>query len=249
MNESSHRLVGAYAADAVDDAERHEFEQHLAECADCREEVASLQEATAAITEATSVAPPAELRDRVLAQIATVRPLPPETVTAHPADADHTGSADVVALAPRRRRRLLVAVGSAAAAVVLAVGLGVAQPWAGDPDSPVDQVLQAEDALSASLDLGDGARATVVHSEAVGRSVIETEDMPPPPDGSVYQLWYLDGGDYVSAGLMPAGRDQTVALQGESRDVDGVGITVEPSGGSETPTSEPIATFDFGPAA
>ncbi|MFC6343639.1 zf-HC2 domain-containing protein, partial [Nocardioides hankookensis] len=40
-----HALVGAYAVDAVDDLERAAFERHLAECADCRDEVASLREA------------------------------------------------------------------------------------------------------------------------------------------------------------------------------------------------------------
>ncbi len=31
-----HHLTGAYALDAVDDIERARFEQHLAECEDCR---------------------------------------------------------------------------------------------------------------------------------------------------------------------------------------------------------------------
>ena len=37
-----HALSGAYAVDALDDVERAEFERHLASCAACREEVASL---------------------------------------------------------------------------------------------------------------------------------------------------------------------------------------------------------------
>ncbi len=40
-----HGLSGAYAVDALDDLERARFERHLAECEDCRAEVASLVEA------------------------------------------------------------------------------------------------------------------------------------------------------------------------------------------------------------
>ena len=39
-----HALSGAYAVDALDDIERAAFERHLAACAECRAEVASLRE-------------------------------------------------------------------------------------------------------------------------------------------------------------------------------------------------------------
>jgi anti-sigma-K factor RskA len=243
VNELNHGLVGAYAADALDEHERAEFEAHLEECPDCRADVASLQEATATLSEATATVPPPELRGRVMAQIGAVRPLPPIVDTV-----------DELAVARGRRRRFLAVVGSAAAAVVLAVGLGVTQPWADDL-GPAEQVMQADDAISASIDLADGATATVVHSDSLDSSVISTEDMPPPPDGSVYQLWYAEDGSFTSAGLMGEGSEQTVQLEGDSRAADGVGITVEPDGGSQQPTSEPIAMFDIaagdamGPAA
>ena len=43
--------------------------------------------------------------------------------------------------------------------------------------------------------------------------------------------------------------DQTVVLDGSAADALAVGITVEPDGGSEKPTSDPIALFDFSEAA
>ena len=72
-----HALVGAYAVDALDDVERAAFERHLAECPACRAEVAGLREAAAVIGGSVPQDPPPGLRDRVLADIATVRPLPP----------------------------------------------------------------------------------------------------------------------------------------------------------------------------
>ena len=51
-------LLGAYALDAVDDAERRAVDEHLEVCADCRAEVARHLEVAAALgTTAVSAAP------------------------------------------------------------------------------------------------------------------------------------------------------------------------------------------------
>ena len=232
-----HALSGAYAVDALDVLERAAFERHLAECADCRAEVAGLREAAALMAETTSAEPPAALRDKVLTGIDSIRPLPPEVAPAR----QH-----------RRQRgaaRWLVA---AAAAVLIAVGGVVAwqQPWSDQSQSQVtvaDQVLRASDAKSTSLDFPGGASATVTHSDSLDKAVIVTSDMPAPPDGKVYQLW-LDqpGKGMVSAGVMPVVADQTVLLSGDAATALAAGITVEPVGGSDEPTTKPIALFDFG---
>ena len=52
----------------------------------------------------------------------------------------------------------------------------------------------------------------------------------------------------VPAGLMPAKSDQTVLLSGDATDAHAVGITVEPAGGSDEPTTYPIALFELGAA-
>ena len=83
MTGDIHALSGAYAVDALDDGERTQFERHLAECPDCRSEVDSLREAAALLAETTATTPSAELRDRVLADIVNVRPLPPVVGQAH----------------------------------------------------------------------------------------------------------------------------------------------------------------------
>ena len=48
-----HALPGAYAVDALDDIERAQFEQHLAECAECRAEVAASARPAALLAETT----------------------------------------------------------------------------------------------------------------------------------------------------------------------------------------------------
>ena len=77
MSPDLHHLSGAYAVDALDEAERASFEQHLAVCADCRAEVAELTATAHALGSLTEATPPPSLRSSVLSGIARVRPLPP----------------------------------------------------------------------------------------------------------------------------------------------------------------------------
>ena len=137
---------------------------------------------------------------------------------------------------------------AAALAVIVGVGAAVTQPWK-SADVPrltaAEQVLEAPDAEAVFLDLGAAGRATVTRSKSAGRAVITTEDMVSAPEGKAYELWFIDGDTFTSAGLMPDVEDQTVVLEGSARDAAAVGITVEPESGSEQPTTEPIAVFDL----
>ena len=226
-----HHLTGAYALDAVDDLERMRFEQHLDDCEDCRTEVSSLREAASLLSETTMTTPPPALRAAVLQGISTVRPLPPLTTR--------------IPVVQRRWFPLLVA---AALVAILGVGAAAWQPWGTDRSdlSAADQVLSAADAERVSVDLGEAGRATVVRSVSEDRAVIVTNDMAPAPEGSVFELWFQSPeSEMVPAGVMPAAADQTVLLEGSAADALAVGITVEPEGGSTSPTSDPIALFPF----
>ena len=260
-----HKLTGAYATDALDDAERAAFEQHVATCEDCRAEVQELLEAAARLAETSATSAPASLRSSVLAGISQVRPLPPLTPEqapatdrrdAHELPADSGTHTDAPADAPvpihraaerrglRRWAPLLVA---AVLALVAGVGITALQPWQDDRTlSAAEQVMQAPDAEEVVVDLGDSGRAKVVRSKSEDRAVIITEDMAPAPEGRVFELWLKSPEDeMVPAGLMPPGEDQTVVLEGSAAEATAVGITVEPQGGSDEPTTEPIALFDL----
>ena len=141
-----HALSGAYAVDALDERERELFEQHLADCPACRAEVASLRDASAMLAETTYAAPQPSLRDRVLADIGKVRPLPP-LPEQEPVSLD----------AERRRRRFPV--GLAAAAAVLAVlgaGAVVTQPW---QDDTKQGQLTAAQKVGGEIERRSGARS------------------------------------------------------------------------------------------
>lgn len=237
-----HALSGAYAVDALDDLERARFERHLDQCASCREEVASLRESATHLGDLAATTPPPALRASILDDIRHVRPLPPETPSPSPV-VEPTRRQD------RRRtpwRTFLVA---ACLAGVVGAGVAVVSQVIGDETtqtlSATDRVLAAPDARSVSAALPGEATARVVHSVSEGKAVLVTSKMPQAPEGKVYEVWLQDpAGAMIPAGLMEGG-DAKLLLDGDASRATAVGITVEPAGGSEEPTSAPIALFDF----
>ena len=265
MSPDLHHLSGAYAVDALDDDERASFEQHLAVCADCRAEVAELTATAHSLSSLSETTPPPALRSAVLSGISQVRPLPPLTsedagasvcadgtphapsAAAEPdARADDTAPDAGGTVVPMRRRRTSWFVAAAAAAVIAVGGLAWS-PWSDDPDrlSPVDQVVAAADAMRVSSTKGT-LTAEVAYSRQLGKAAIDVTGLPPAPQGSTYQLWYV-GADQVarSAGLLTADADGhgSMLLQGDPNTAAAVGMTVEPAGGSDQPTSDPLVVL------
>ncbi|GEP34752.1 hypothetical protein NSZ01_25200 [Nocardioides szechwanensis] len=232
MSSDIHALSGAYAVDALDDIERAQFERHLAECDACRSEVESLREASAMLAETAAAAPPAALRDRVLAGIETVRPLPP-----------------VVPITTERRTRRFPAL-VAAAAVVTLIGVGgtVWQPWSDETSQSVsaaDRVLSDPAAITEEVKLTGGGSVTLTRSELYDAAVIQAEDMPRLSSDEVYALWLQHDTDMVPAGSMTGAEAEPIVLEGDAATADGAGITVEPLPVPQEPTTTPIAYFPF----
>jgi hypothetical protein len=226
-----HALSGAYALDAVNDVERAEFERHVAQCTQCQDEVRSLRATAVRLPDVTSVPPPNGLRARILAEVQTVRPLPP--------------------IAPVERPRRRISTLSAAAAVAIAVAGGATatiwRPW--EPDtvqlSLADQVRTAADAQTWTTRLPDGGTMKVTRSKSVGAAVWTSNGVGPAPEGHVYELWLQRPDEsLVPAGLMSSG-DGEVVLRGDTTSAIGAGLTVEPAGGSQAPTTKPVAFFDL----
>jgi len=257
MNADLHHLSGAYAVDALDDAERAAFESHLLGCADCRAEVAELTAAGHSLAALTEATPPPSLRASVLSGISQVRPLPPlpEDAAAPVADAVFSvasgpvaaEASDAVVVPLRRRSRAATWLAGAAAAAVIAVGGLVWSPWSNDSGtlSPVDQVVAAADAVRVTSSKGE-LNAEVAYSRQLGRAAITVAGLPPAPEGKTYQLWFV-GSDGVarSAGLLTPDADRrgSMVLEGDPSAAAAVGMTVEPAGGSTAPTTDPLVVL------
>lgn len=84
MNAEIHTLTGAYAIDALSGTERVAFEHHMAACAACAVEVGELRATAARLGTAEAVAPPAALKQQVLAAARRTRQLPPAPYATEP---------------------------------------------------------------------------------------------------------------------------------------------------------------------
>lgn len=130
--------------------------------------------------------------------------------------------------------------------VLVAAGLGYNELTdSGTPGSTlaasVVRVFEAPDAHQATMETTNGGRVSVATSPSLQQMAVDTDELPDPGDGRVYQLWALaDGAPAVSAGVL-GDPDSGAAMQMPAEGIR-VSITIEPSGGSEQPTGAPIMT-------
>ena len=140
---------------------------------------------------------------------------------------------------------------AAVAAVALFIGGGVVggilttvnAPSAVDASAAaLANILAADDAQRASAPVETGGTATLVWSNTLGQSAVLVDGLPELPDGKVYEAWYIDASGAASAGTFAPVEAGTTwhVLDGTMSAGDAVGVTVEPSGGSEQPTTTPI---------
>jgi anti-sigma-K factor RskA len=238
-----HTLAGAYALDALTEIERAGFARHIAECETCAHEVAELTETASRLSVAAWEAPPPRLRDSVLAEVARTRQV--SGLRAGRVDRAHD---DVRTW----RRRTVAAV---AAGVVALAGLGtvwaVQEQRVGDAQQVADQlqdaqnrigvIMAADDAEIRRVNVPGGGTVTVAVSRSLDDGVVLMDDLPTPPDGKVYQLWVIKGTSPTSVGVMAAGQSSGAAVVDSVSGADSIGVTLEPTGGSPTPTL-PIVT-------
>ena len=274
-----HTLTGAYAVDALPDDERVRFEAHLAVCDACAQEVHELQTTASRLGATAVAAPPPQLRDRVLAQIDTVR-------QERPRGADDVAPVDE--LAARRGVPRWVAAGLGAAAAVLLVGVAglgavvvelrsqvgelevvaASAEQAGarmaalterleELEARESEVVVTTSALADVLAAPDAVNVIVEHDEVVGRvvasptrgeAVFVADGWEPAPHEHTYELWLISDDRVVPAGLFdPDERGRaTRVLTGDISSARAVGVTIEPEGGSPTPSDEPIMVLELG---
>jgi anti-sigma-K factor RskA len=215
-------LATPYALHAVSDDERAAIDRQVAAAPPSvaeafREEVRAVRETMTAVSAATAAEPPTRLRAAVLA---AVQP-----------DAD-------------RRSRWRTALLAAAAAIVVglaAFGAGIALRPASTP-SMAQQIMAAPDVRTVSGQLAGGT-ATVLFSRDKNAGVLVMNDVPPPSQGTVYQMWLLSDKAPASAGTMntAAVAPSTTDLLTNLGNSSALAFTVEPGNGSPQPTGKILA--------
>ena len=232
-HEELKNLVAAYVLGALPEDEVGVVRNHILTCDECMAEADQHSTAMDSLALAVEPAPlPPGFAERVMAQIAPS----PEAETASVA-----GRRSWV---PEwlRGRGLALAGGMAALILLGVVGSGWIQAR--------QDLARTEDVLSA-LVRGDGIQLrgdSGAAAELLPRSqgaVMAVAGLPEAPGSHVYQLWYMRDGEPVSVGTFET-RDSVVVMEvAESFEgYEDAAVTVEPKGGSQQPTSDPvIASF------
>lgn len=265
-------LAEVYALDAVDDAERAAVEHYLAAAPEAErnafnERVRQARETLAASFTAEEEPPPG-LFDRIVASLpaqpagqvadggraAGPDPAVPPVVEKPVREPSERPVTDELGDARRRReerrrpqgmRNWLVGVAAAAAIALGGVGVGA---YVANQNDPLTQVLQAADKRQATVEVAGGGTATVTISASRDAVVVKMNGVPAPPAGKVYQMWLIpkDGSTPVSQGLMDAEALSKPAVVKGIASAAALGITVEPVGGSASPTTPTVAAAPLG---
>ncbi|AXJ11984.1 anti-sigma factor domain-containing protein [Arthrobacter sp. PM3] len=257
-------LAEIYALNALDDAERAAIDHFLASAPAADRDAFNKRVRQARETLATSFTaeeePPTGLLDRILATLPAQATAHPAAQTAAPAvprpvrDATEMPIADELGEARKRRderrrpqgmRNWLIGVAAAAAIALGGVGVGA---YVANQNDPLNQVMQAGDVRQATVDVNGGGTATVTISPSKDAAVVKMNGVPAPPAGKVYQMWLIpkDGSAPVSQGLMDAEALSKPAVVKGIGSASSLGITVEPAGGSASPTLPTVAAAPLG---
>jgi len=222
-------LIAGHALRALSSEDEERVVAHLAECERCRRRLRETEAVAASLAYGVpQVAPPPELRSRVLA-IA-------EPVVAAPA-AEAPAAERPAQPARQRTRRGSWPRVALVAVPALAVALAAMLAW---------NVSLRNDLSTSRSDLANGA---AVMLPGVGNVVAQTDGnatlfahLRPAPAGKTYEAWVIRGGVALPAGVFDGGGTVELKLTQAAKPGDRIAVTIEPAGGSRKPTTTPIAT-------
>jgi anti-sigma-K factor RskA len=218
-------LIAGHALRALSSEDEERVVVHLAECDRCRRRLRETEAVAASLAYGVpQVAPPPELRSRVLA-IA-------EPVVHAPAAVEAPA-----APARSRPRRQWWPRFAAIAVPAMALALVGMLAW---------NVSLRNDISSGRDDL---ARGAAVALPGVGNVVAQNNgnatlfaSLRPAPAGRTYEAWVIRGSVALPAGVFQGGGTVELHLTRAAKPGDRIAVTIEPAGGSQKPTTTPIAT-------
>lgn len=220
-------LIEAVAFGFATDEEITEVQNHVAECPEC---AAALEDARFAAQALPLSVPERDVPESVWSGIeARIQPqAPASTVASSP-------------VSTRSQFRIPWAIAAVLALITLAGGIFLGRTvFESDSSSPQQVDVAFVDPNSAST-------GSVRYISDEGVILLDMENLPPAPEGQVYQIWMIEGETPVSMGVMnPA--STSFATSGNPAEYDVLAITLEPGPtGSQQPTSEPIAIAELAP--
>jgi anti-sigma-K factor RskA len=250
-NERFEDLKDAYVLDALPEEERRSFEEFLAAHPERQAEIDELGAVAGLLAFSPEEQEPApELRERIM-----------EVVEAEAAPRSESRGSVFARLAGYIGARGL-ALGAAA---LLIVGLlswnlllqnqvedlqGQVQNSQGQVEDLQAQVQDAQAQQTQTIQLSgtwanQGADAEVA-SISDNRIVLVADDLPSVPEGQTCQIWVIKGDVPEPSGLFQPGGTETAApITTPIKKGDTIAVTVEPAGGSEQPTTDPVLSAEL----
>ncbi|MEU7629253.1 anti-sigma factor [Nocardia sp. NPDC049220] len=219
------------ALDAVADIERRHIDARLASAdpavrREFSDTVWQMREVMGRLAVLDELAPPPGLESRILAAL-------PDTGTAAVTCIPH----------PSSLRRLRWAVPMAAITCLIFGGSVVAERIADHPPIPsvVEQIHGQRDVRTVLEPVSGGGSLVVEASLRLGRAVVAFDGVAPPPTDRVYQVWLVPAaGQPRSAGVLADLPSSDRPFVTPYRSGELLAVSVEPPGGSDTPSTEPI---------
>ena len=228
-------LKEAYALGALSEEERREVEEYLRMHPELRAEVEDLKSIANLLALAPEEYEPSpKLRRDLMSRISSS----PEATPAGPSSRQSG------------LWRLFGPGGLAAAAALALVVIGMFAWNASlqEENLALQDELQEQRTTTTTYALRGTGTAQQVRGEVVlvggERAVLVVDDLPSPPEGQTYEAWILRDDAAEPAGLFEpndAGR-AAAPIEGSIEDADAVAVTVEPAGGSSSPTDDPLIT-------
>lgn len=245
----ANELLAALALDAVEDDERQAVEDHVAGCPRCQSELDALREVAGAL--GNSVEPlPEHLWSSISSRIYDDRDHELPELTLLGAEGMSSTESE---RPPRPARRVRIALLPLAVAAVIVGVLAFQLVHANSRASNLQRALRASDAsevtaaLSAPghrlVDLNGASNQRLAEFVMLpdGRGYLVSSTMPALASGNTYQLWGIIGGRSISIGLMGRSPGHVTFTVAGPPSPSELAVTVEPSGGTSSPTSQIVA--------
>ncbi len=254
MNHDAEQLLGAYALAALDSEELEAVERHLESCSSCRQMLAEYRQVAHGLLHLTAdEAPDPALRVRLAQAV-----VPADESEAAGADPDKALTVEKRTGGWRWPQAAWAGLGLAVVAINLVLFTQLRALSA-----RTERLLAQEQANQTALAVltypssrianleQESVRGSFIYDETLTLGVLNVWGLEPLDVDQTYQLWLVDEqGERSSAGLLsPRERSAFVSLvvwsPVEFELIQSIGLTIEPTGGSPSPTGPRVLGTDL----
>lgn len=240
-----HENLAAYALGTLDEDETRMLEEHLEHCLECQTELADYMAVSESLLSALPPrAPSPRLRGELKAHL--------------PNNKKPSGAGLFQFLPQISFVQMTIAV-----ALIFLLGLNLysALQMRGLQLQQAELVQRVDTEQSAiamlaypntqRISFNEGVAGSLLLNTETNKAIMFTWDLPELPDNQTYQIWLIDAqGNRISGGLFETYPEQgytsvEVAVSSPLKGFVGLGVTIEPWGGSPGPTGTTVLKVNF----